>query len=123
MATAVTLLGVFLLAALWLGTRLRPRRRIAPAPRPGALSPVVRQHLHLYQGGQLDERQLEAAKAHFRDLLSRGELTPVEQALMPGPDFVVRVRALAELGGTDVADLLERQLALPLSADPLERAW
>src|SRR4051812_38029514 len=38
------------------------------------LSPITRQHIDLFQGGQLSEGAVESAKARFRDLLERGEV-------------------------------------------------
>ncbi len=57
-----------LLGALFLLSR-RLRRRAAA----DALSPVVRQHVEIFQDGQFDEAEVEAAKRRFRDLLERGE--------------------------------------------------
>src|ERR1700722_12645467 len=62
------------------------------------LSPVSRQHIDLFQGGQLNETLVEAAKARFRDLLERGEPALVEASMRPGMAYVVQVRALTELG-------------------------
>src|SRR5207247_10662827 len=45
------------------------------------LSPVTRQHIDLFQGGQLNEALLEAAKSRLRELLERGELAAVEASL------------------------------------------
>src|SRR5436309_1111665 len=45
------------------------------------LSPVTRQHIDLFQGGQLNEAVLEAAKSRLRELLERGELAAVEARL------------------------------------------
>jgi hypothetical protein len=125
MALTAIILAVLLPALGALLRRATPRwwRARRPGPAAPPLSPVCRLHLHLFQGGRLDERRLDEAKAGYRELLAQGDLAAVEADLLPGPDFVVRVRALAELGGDDVADLLERQLLRPLSADPLERSW
>jgi hypothetical protein len=125
MRYALVVLAVLLPALGALLRRAAPRRRTAPAPAapPSPFSPVSRLHLYLFQGGRMDERRLDEVKAGFRELLAQGDLAAVEAGLTPGPDFVVQVRALAELGGDDLADLLERQLRKPLSADPLERSW
>jgi hypothetical protein len=87
------------------------------------LSAVSRQHIDLFQGGQLSETQVEAAKAHFRSLLERGEVAMVEASLRPGTQYVVQVRALAELGTDDAGRILERQLQRRLSEDQLEQSW
>src|SRR5262245_58776829 len=86
-----------LAGAFLLGRHLHRRQAVAQA-----LSPVTRQHIDLFQGGQLNEALVEAAKARFRDLLERGDLAQVEASLRPGMQFVVQVRALAEIG-TDEA--------------------
>src|SRR4029079_1181365 len=87
------------------------------------LSPVSRQHIELFQGGQLSESAVESAKARFRDLLERGEVEAVEASLRPGMLYVVQVRALAELGTEDAGRILERQLLRRLSEDQLEQTW
>ena len=74
------------------------------------LSPVSRQHIELFQGGQLSESAVESAKARFRELLERGEVDAVEASMRPGMQYVVQVRALAELGTEDAGQILERQL-------------
>src|SRR5579871_38502 len=74
------------------------------------LSPISRQHIDLYQGVQLSEAAVESAKARFRELLERGEVEAVEASLRPGPQYVVHVWALAELGTDDAGRVLERQL-------------
>ncbi len=111
-------LPMMMAAAFLLGRHLN--RRQAPTE---TLSPVTRQHLDLFQGGQLNEAQVEAAKARFRDLLERGELAQVEASLRPGMHFVVQVRALAEIGTDDAGRILERQLQRRLSDDLLEQSW
>src|SRR5438270_7260996 len=62
------------------------------------LSAVTRQHIDLFQGGQLNETAVESTKARFRDLLERGEVAAVEASLRPGMHYVVQVRALTEIG-------------------------
>ena len=84
---------------------------------------MSRQHIDLFQGGQLNEAHVEAAKARFRDLLERGELAQVEASLRPGMHFVVQIRALAEIGTDDAGRILERQLQRRLTDDQLEQAW
>src|SRR6516164_7497525 len=87
------------------------------------LSPISRQHIDLFQGGQLNEAAVESTKARFRELLERGQVEDVEASLRAGMQYVVQVRALAELG-TDVAGrILERQLQRRLTDDRIEQAW
>ena len=87
------------------------------------LSAVSRQHIDLFQGGQLSEAAVESAKARFRDLLERGEVAAVEASLRPGMQYVVQVRALSELGTDDAGRILERQLQRRLTDDRLEQGW
>jgi hypothetical protein len=87
------------------------------------LSPISRQHIDLFQGGQLNETAVESTKARFRDLLERGEVGAVEASLHAGMQFVVQVRALAELGTEDAGRILERQLQRRLTDDQIEQAW
>ena len=87
------------------------------------LSAVSRQHIEIFQGGQLNEHQVEAAKNRFRELLERGDVRAVEASLRPGMQFVVQVRALAELGTDTAGRILERQLQRRLTDDQLEQAW
>src|SRR3954449_4400254 len=87
------------------------------------LSPISRQHIDLFQGGQLSESAVESAKARFRDLLERGEVAAVEASLRAGVHYVVQVRALAELGTDDAGQILERQLHRRLTDDPFEQSW
>ena len=87
------------------------------------LSPVSRQHIDLFQGGQLSEAAVESAKARFRDLLERGEVEAVEASLRAGMQYVVQVRALAELGTDDAGRILERQLQRRLTDDQIEQSW
>ena len=111
-------LPMLLAAAFLLGRHLHRRQTLQEE-----LSPVSRQHIDLFQGGQLNEAAVESAKSRFRDLLERGEVEEVETSLRPGTQFVVHVRALAELG-TDVAGrILERQLDRRLTDDQIDQAW
>ncbi len=87
------------------------------------LSPISRQHIDIYQGVQLSEAAVESAKARFRDLLERGEVAVVEASLRAGMQYVVQVRALAEIGTDDAGRILERQLQRRLTDDALEQAW
>src|SRR6266516_4965473 len=114
----VVLLPILMAAAFLLGRHLHRRQAMQ-----FDLSPVTRQHIDLFQGGQLNEAAVEAAKTRFRDLLERGELAAVEASLRPGMHFVVQVRALAEIGTDDAGRILERQLQRRLSDDQLEQAW
>src|SRR3954470_17681942 len=99
---------------------VRRRRRYAESDE---LSPITRQHIDLFQGGQLSESAVESAKSRFRDLLERGEVEAVENSLRAGESYVVQVRALAELGTEDAGRILERQLLRRLTEDQLEQTW
>src|SRR5438270_13998839 len=112
------LVPVLLAAAFLLGRHL-PRRR----PFGQELSPVTRQHIDLFQGGQLSEAAVESAKVHLRGLLERGEVAAVEASLRPGTHYVIQVRALAEIGTDDAGRILERQLERRLTNDVLEQSW
>src|SRR5947208_1910696 len=107
------------LAAAFLLGRHASRRAVLSEE----LSPVTRQHIDLFQGGQLNEAVLEAAKSRLRELLERGELAAVEASLRPGMHYVVQVRALAEIGTDDAGRILERQLHRKLTDDELEQSW
>jgi hypothetical protein len=122
MAHAVIILTVLLLmaivAVLLLSRQLYRRQYLRDE-----LSPVSRQHIDLFQGGQLSEAAVEAAKTRFRDLLERGEVEAVEASLRAGMQYVVQVRALAELGTDDAGQILERQLHRRQTEDPIEQSW
>src|SRR5437868_5138714 len=111
----VLLLVLVLLPALF----LLARRHRQQARFREELSPISRQHIDLFQGGQLNEAAVESAKARFRDLLERGEVEAVENSLRAGVGYVVQVRALAELGTEDAGRILERQLQRRLSDDQI----
>ena len=113
----IVLLPVLLAAAL-----LWVRRRQEQSLR-DELSPISRQHIDLFQGGQLSESAIESTKARFRDLLERGEVAAIEASLRAGMQYVVQVRALAELGTDDAGRILERQLHRRLTDDQIEQAW
>jgi hypothetical protein len=122
MAIVVLIMGIampMLLAAVFLLARHLYRRPYAG----DELSPVSRQHIDLFQGGQLNEAAVESAKARFRELLERGEVDAVEASLRPGMQYVVQVRALAELGTDDAGRILERQLQRRLTDDQIEQSW
>src|SRR5438132_1460103 len=87
------------------------------------LSPVTRQHIELFQGGELSDAAVQAAKARLRELLERGELNAVEASLRPGTHYVIQVRALAEIGTDEAGRILERQLQRRLTSDSLEQSW
>src|SRR5438445_7032825 len=112
------LLMVLLAAAFLLGRHLSQRQYLRDE-----LSPVSRQHIDLFQGGQLSESAVESAKARFRDLLERGEVEAVERSLRAGMQYVVQVRALTELGTEDAGRILERQLQRRLTDDLIEQSW
>src|ERR1051326_3215701 len=112
------LMPLLLSAAFLLGRHLQRRQQHR-----GELSPVTRQHIDLFQGGQLSEAAVESAKARFRHLLERGELEAVEASLRPGTHYVIHVRALDEIGTDDAGRILERQLERRLTDDQVEQAW
>jgi hypothetical protein len=120
---------VFILVAVgglfWLAYRRpRPRRWLLPRHAfPRAVATVDQQHRHLRAGGMLGETACEKTKTHFRELLGAGRADAVEHELQPGLEFAVQVRALAEIGSPEAAELLERQLVRALSADPVEQSW
>jgi hypothetical protein len=87
------------------------------------ISPISRQHIDLFQGGQLSEAAVESIKSRFRELLERGEVEAVEASLRAGMQYVVQVRALAELGTEDAGQILERQLQRRLTDDQIEQSW
>ena len=116
---ASLLMGIPLLmgAAFLLGRHLHRRQQLRDE-----ISPVSRQHIDLFQGGQLSESAVESAKLRIRDLLERGEVAAVEASMRPGMQYVVQVRALTELGTDDAGRILERQLYRRLSDDKLEQS-
>jgi hypothetical protein len=113
----IVLLPILLAAALLLVRRHRQQFLH------DELSPICQQHIDLFQGGQLSEAAVESTKARFRDLLERGEVDAVESSLRAGMQYVVQVRALAELGTDDAGRILERQLHRRLTDDQIEQAW
>src|SRR5262249_465457 len=112
------LLPVLMAAAFLLGRHLHRRQSLRDE-----LSPVSRQHIDLFQGGQLSEAAVESTKARFRELLERGEVSTVENSLRPAIHYVVQVPALAELGPEDAGRILERQLQRRLTDDQIEQSW
>lgn len=117
------LMVLFLLLILLLPALFLLARRHRQSHLNGELSPITRQHIDLFQGGQLSESAVESAKARFRDLLERGDLAAVENSLRAGVQYVVQVRALTELGTDDAGRILERQLQRRLTEDQIEQAW
>src|SRR5690349_16537958 len=108
MAQMFLLLGAMLaLLALgiFVGRRCSDRSR-----EPEEIAPVTRQHIDLFQGGQLSEPAVEAAKARIRALLGRGQSEMVEASLRRGIHYAIQVRALAEIGTDEAGRMLERQL-------------
>src|SRR5215468_6801086 len=109
---------LFVLPALFLLARRQRQQYLRDE-----LSPISRQHIDLFQGGQLSEAAVESTKARFRALLERGEVAAVEASLRAGMQYVVQVRALAELGTDDAGRILERQLHRRLTDDQIEQSW
>ncbi len=112
------LFSALVVGAFLLGRVLQRRRDLA-----GDISPVTRQHIELFQGGQLSEAAIESAKRRFRALLEHGQVEAVEASLRPGTQFVIQVRALAEIGTEDAGRILERQLERRLTDNQIEQAW
>jgi hypothetical protein len=112
------LLPVLLGAAFLLGRHMNRRHILREE-----LSPVTRQHIDLFQGGELNEAAVESAKSRFRELLERGDVEEVETSLRPGTQFIVHVRALAEIGTDDAGRILERQLDRRLTDDQIDQSW
>src|SRR5438045_7116278 len=99
MAEALTILAVvlpMLLAAVFILGRQLARR----AAQSDDLSPVTRQHIELFQGGQLNETALESAKRRLRRLLEHGQLDLLEASLRPGKRRVAD--STAEIGRAHV---------------------
>ncbi len=122
MTVAVLIMAVLLpvlMATAFLLGRHWTRRQEAVTE----ISPVTRQHIDLFQGGQLSEVAVESAKARLRDLLERGEFGAAEASLRPGTHFVIQVRALAEIGTDEAGRILERQLQRRLTEDEVEQSW
>jgi hypothetical protein len=111
-------LPMLLAAAFLLGRHFQRRQYVGDS-----LSPVSRQHIDLFQGGQLSETLVEAAKSRIRELLERGEPSLVEASMRPGMAYVVQVRALTELGTEEAGRILERQLQRRLTDDMVEQSW
>jgi hypothetical protein len=114
---AVCLLPMLMALAFILG------RRYAPRGRQPQLSPVSRQHFELFQGGELNPLLVESAKTRLRTLLERGDHAAIEATFRPGEQFVIHVRALAEIGTDAAGQILERQLKRHFSDDHLEQTW
>jgi hypothetical protein len=112
----VLLLPLLMAVAFRLGRLSRRRSPLLD------MSPVTRQHIELFQGGQLSEAAVESAKQRFRALLERGETEAVESSLRPGTHYVIHVRALTEIGTDDAGQILERQLRRRLSNDQVEQS-
>ena len=108
-------------AVFFLGTRRRKLR--SPMPAAVSASPVAYQHLQLFQGGMISQAALETAKVELEEKLERGGVTAVEPCLRPGLGFMIKVRALAEIGTDDAGLVLERQLSRRISNDPIEQSW
>ncbi|MFT3881933.1 MAG: hypothetical protein QM703_20045 [Gemmatales bacterium] len=87
------------------------------------LSEVSRQHVDLYNGGALDEAELELTCKRYSLWLRNNQQDRVQASLVPGLSYVVRVRALAELGTEEACAILESQLNRVLTDDPVEQAW
>jgi len=109
-------------AAVFYGTRRRHPRREHGLPQ-GQASPVAYQHLQLYQGGTISRESLDTARTELEDQFSHGGIAAVETAMRPGLDYVVKVRALCEIGTDEAGRVLERQLKRRIAHDPIDQTW
>jgi hypothetical protein len=114
----LALLLMIALPAIWLVLRRRQEHHLSED-----LSPITRQHIDLFQGGQLSEGAVESFKVRYREMLEKGEVAAVEASLRGGIHYVVQVRALTELGTDAAGHFVERQLQRKLSDDQIEQAW
>src|SRR6185436_13887935 len=65
----------------------------------------------------------ETTKQRFDLWLEEDQSGRVEASLVPGLHYVVRVRALAELGTEEACAILEKQLKRQITPDAVEQAW
>jgi hypothetical protein len=105
-------------AAFLLGRHLQQRRQPNQE-----LSAVTRQHIELFQGGQLGHSVIAAAKRRLAAQMEKGGWEAAEADLRPGMHYVVNVRALTEIGTDEARQILERQLQRRLTEDALEQSW
>jgi hypothetical protein len=105
-------------AAFLLGRHWHRRAALA-----ADLSAVTQQHFDLIQGASLNQSVVEDQKTRFRSWLEQGEVEKIERDLRPGMHYVIKVRALTEIGTEDARRVLERQLHRRLTTDPLEQSW
>jgi hypothetical protein len=110
----LVLAGVFFL--------IRCRQRWRPGESE-AMSPVARQHFDIFQNGEFNEAALEQVKRRFLALFEEGSENRVEASVRPGTQFIIQVRALAEIGTEAAGRILERQLHRRLSDNYLEQSW
>lgn len=122
MSIVVLIAALFLPAGLSLVV-LAVRRRLLENEQNLLVSPVSKQHFELLQGSEINPALIEATKRRFQAMLERGDEAAVEARLRPGENYVVGVRALAELGTDAAGKILERQLERQLSKDRLEQTW
>lgn len=90
---------------------------------PEHLSIVSQQHVELFNGAQLDEAELEMAKKRYAQWLREEQFDRIEASLIAGLSYVVRVRALAELGTEEACRILDKQLSRVITQDPVEQSW
>jgi len=88
----------------------------------GDLSPVIRQHIELFQGGQLSEARSKRSRFDFATFWRaanwrrRSQHAAGHSVCHPGP-------CLAEIGTDEAARILERQLGRRLAKDTMEQSW
>jgi HEAT repeat protein len=114
-------LGSVILALAGTGYWLWQRQRFGKTHE--VLSAVSRQHIDLYNGGGLDEAELEATKEKYNRWLYQEEIGKIRASLVPGLHYVVRVRALAELGTEEACAILEHELTHSITDDDIEQSW
>ena len=113
-------LGLLILLSAGLAWRWHRSTRSASQE---SMSAVSRQHIDLYNGGQLVESELELAKKRYAQWFHEEQLDRIEASLVPGLSYVVRVRALAELGTEEACAILEKQLDRVITDNPIEQSW
>lgn len=86
------------------------------------LSRVTRQHLDLYQGGELDEEAVEDTKRRYERWFKRGQVERVKESLRPDLEYVIKVRALAEIGTEEACEILEKEISRKHTSDRMEQA-
>ncbi len=119
----VTILSGSWFVLLWRWCQRRWQRRpvaISPAQN---THPIIRQHLHLYRGGWVDLPASETLLEEIQSKLKVRDFAAIDRLLQGGLDYVLRIRALVEIGTPETTTILERQLSRQIAADPAEQTW